>query len=241
MRTLFRLNLTFAACAALSAVVMGSACDPQAPAEDEGALEVDSLSSPLIGRPPSLTKVEPALGPDSGFITVTLTGKNFRPGATVSFGGALSSTVKVESSTKITASVPSKPGTLGRVPVRITQPDGRFVERNDLFAYYSDSIAFRTPNRYAAGFDPSFIVTADFNKDGRLDFATASSGSNAIAIGLGKAGGGFESDPTLKSQIECSPFTSGYFDVRGKRSNILTYFRDIPGKENRIVIGLAQP
>ena len=130
--------------------------------------QVGSLEQALTGRPPALSKVEPALGPDIGLITVTLTGKNFRPGSTVTFGGVAASGVRVVSSTQITATLPSKPGSLGRVPVRITQPDGRYSERTDLFAYYSDELVFDVPYRLRAP-SASDVVVADLNKDGKLD------------------------------------------------------------------------
>ena len=99
----------------------------------------------VSGRPPALTRIDPALGPDTGYVDITLTGRNFRPGATVQFAGTSVGSVTVLSSTQLKVSLPAKPGSLGRVPVRITLPDGRFVERNDLFAYYSDDMALRPP------------------------------------------------------------------------------------------------
>ena len=91
----------------------------------------------MSGRPRPSPASIPALGPDTGYVDIVLTGRNFRPGVTVQFAGTPVSGVTVVSSTQLKVSLPAKPGLLGRVPVRITLPDGRFVERSDLFAYYS--------------------------------------------------------------------------------------------------------
>jgi hypothetical protein len=48
------------------------------------------------------------------------------------------------------------------------------------------------------GKDPVWIVTADFNRDGHLDLATANDGSNDVSILLGNGEGNFEIAP-------CSP------------------------------------
>ena len=158
------------------------------------ALTVDGLdeTTAVIGRPPSLTRLEPALGPDTGGIEVTLTGRNFRPGLRVDFAGTPASTVTVVSSTLLRAYLPAKPGLLGRVPVRITLPDGRFVERADLFAYYSDDLALRPP-RVTPTNDSSDLVLGDLDKDGKLDVIASSSTSDSISVFLGAGNHGFRS------------------------------------------------
>ena len=44
---------------------------------------------------------------------------------------------------------------------------------------------FQSPRSFAAGSNPSFLVTADFNGDGKPDLAVANTGSNSISIFLG--------------------------------------------------------
>ncbi len=50
--------------------------------------------------------------------------------------------------------------------------------------------AFSSPRSFAAGSNPSFLVTGDFNLDGKADLAIANTASNTISIFLG-AGNGF--------------------------------------------------
>jgi hypothetical protein len=79
-------------------------------------------ASPLPSPAPSVTSVEPNSGSAKGGTTVTITGANFVPGATVSFGGIPApTTVVVATSTTIVATTPSHAG--GPVNVVVTNPD----------------------------------------------------------------------------------------------------------------------
>ncbi len=51
--------------------------------------------------------------------------------------------------------------------------------------------AFTSPRTFAAGSNPSFLVTGDFNLDGKPDLAVANTASNTISIFLGIANGFF--------------------------------------------------
>lgn len=160
--------------------------------QHESALAAADLdeTTAVIGRPPSLSKAEPMLGPDTGGTDITLTGRNFRPGVRVDFAGTAASYVTVVSSTQLRVSLPAKPGLLGRVPVRITLPDGRFVERADLFAYYSDDLSMRPP-RLTPSSGISGLVTGDMDKDGKLDVVTCSQTGNNVNVYLGNGDYGF--------------------------------------------------
>lgn len=50
---------------------------------------------------------------------------------------------------------------------------------------------FASPRTFPAGSNPSFLVTGDFNLDGKADLAVANSGSNTISIFLGIGNGTF--------------------------------------------------
>ena len=72
---------------------------------------------------PTVTSVSPTTGLATGGTPVTLTGKNFVAGATVSFGGAAATSVVVASATQINAKAPRhKPGAVNIV---VTNPDGQ--------------------------------------------------------------------------------------------------------------------
>jgi hypothetical protein len=89
---------------------------------------------PLAGPAPTVTSVVPNSGSAKGGTTVTITGTNFVPGATVSFGGVpAATTVLVASSTLIVATTPSHTG--GAVEVVVTNPDQQNGVRADGFKY----------------------------------------------------------------------------------------------------------
>jgi hypothetical protein len=63
--------------------------------------------APPAPTPPSVSAISPNTGTASGGTTVTLTGKGFLSGATVTIGGAAATSVTVVSSTSITAKTPA--------------------------------------------------------------------------------------------------------------------------------------
>ena len=80
--------------------------------------DASSVSSPA----PTVTSVVPNSGSAKGGTTVTITGADFVPGATVSFGGIPAATmVVVATSTTIVATTPSHAG--GPVDIVVTNPD----------------------------------------------------------------------------------------------------------------------
>jgi ribosomal protein S4 len=79
--------------------------------EMRGRDPVPQDPDPLAGPAPTVTSVVPNSGSAKGGTTVTITGTNFVPGATVSFGGVpAATTVLVASSTLIVATTPSHTG-----------------------------------------------------------------------------------------------------------------------------------
>lgn len=62
--------------------------------------------------PPTITEVSPKVGPESGGTEVTITGTNFTPTSTVTFGATAATSVKVNSPSSITATSPKGSGTV---------------------------------------------------------------------------------------------------------------------------------
>ena len=82
--------------------------------------------------PPAVTGIMPASGTTNGGTSVTLTGKNFVAGATVSFGGAAAVVISVNVAA-ITAKTPAhKPGS---VNVVVKNPDGQSGTLAGAFVY----------------------------------------------------------------------------------------------------------
>ncbi len=110
--------------------------------------------------PPVLTAVTPALGSTAGGIPLTLTGQNFQMMVSVTVAGVPSSSAAPTSSNSITATLPPKPGALGKVPVVVKNGDGQMVTRSDLFAYYAGQIIF--PGKtIPTGSTPESVVVSD--------------------------------------------------------------------------------
>jgi hypothetical protein len=72
--------------------------------------------------PPIVTNINPAAGPTAGGMSVTITGTNFAPGATVTIGGTAATNVTVVSATSITATAPAHAA--GAASVVVTNPSG---------------------------------------------------------------------------------------------------------------------
>ncbi|MHC5019417.1 MAG: IPT/TIG domain-containing protein [Planctomycetota bacterium] len=85
----------------------------------------DTLAGGFLasGAAPTLTTVNPASGPNGGGTTITLTGTNFAPGATVTVGGTAATGVTVVSATSITCTTPALAPALGPVAVVATNLD----------------------------------------------------------------------------------------------------------------------
>jgi len=83
------------------------------------------------------------------------------------------------------------------------------------------------------GFYPS--AKYDFDGDGIPDFITSPEGKT-LEVFLGSKKGLFSDEPSVQIGAELSPYTAIFVDQRTQKPNLLTYFRDIVGKEGRIVV-----
>ena len=98
-------------------------------------LQVATLSGTytyVVGAP-SLSSISPSVGPVAGGTTVALSGTNFAPGATVTFGGVAASSVNYISPTTIDAITPA--GVQGPVTVVVTNPDTQTTNLPNGFIY----------------------------------------------------------------------------------------------------------
>lgn len=81
-------------------------------------------SSPPPPPPsPTITRIAPPSGTAAGGTTFTITGTNFQPGATISFGGAAATGISFVSPTTLTGDTPAHAA--GAVDVVVTNPDGQ--------------------------------------------------------------------------------------------------------------------
>jgi hypothetical protein len=123
---------------------------------------------------PTLSAVTPSSGPVAGGTGVTLTGTNFRAGATVDLGGVAATGVTVGSGTSITATTPAH--ALGAVDLTVTDPDGQSAKLTGEFTY--------VPNPTDGGSD------AGASDAGGSADAGASDGGGGSDAGTGSDAGG---------------------------------------------------
>ncbi len=69
---------------------------------------------------------------------------------------------------------------------------------------------------YPVGAHPSFVITADFNGDGRLDLAVANAGSDSVSILLGKGDGTFGTASDFATGTQPSFLAVGDLNSDGK-------------------------
>lgn len=69
---------------------------------------------------------------------------------------------------------------------------------------------------YAVGANPQAVVTADFNRDGKLDFAVANYDDNSVSVLLGNGDGTFQSVPISATVYGSVSLAVGDFDGDGK-------------------------
>jgi len=200
-----------------------SACEPGVLGEDDDPGAESPERTAQGARPPSLTRVDPVAFIAGTEGELTITGKGFIPGLSVSVGGLAAPPPRTVSATKIQVAIPAGVGPGAAVAVKVTLPDGRSGERADLLAVLADPMAFAAaqPVRKVAVAGPRSPVVADFNLDGRPDVALISQTSSSIVVQLGSATG---SSVTVSGPVIASAFDlfTGDLNLDGKPDLVVT-------------------
>jgi hypothetical protein len=82
---------------------------------------------------PAITTVSPNTGATAGGTSVTISGSNFQPGATVKFGNTPATSAQITNSTQIQATTPAKAA--GSVNVAVTNADGQVATNASAFTF----------------------------------------------------------------------------------------------------------
>lgn len=90
----------------------------------------DSLTP---GVPPTITKIDPPEGPVDGATEITITGKGFASGASISIGDNFATNIEVVNDTTIKADTPA--GEAGEVDVTVVNADGQKMTLTKGFTY----------------------------------------------------------------------------------------------------------
>jgi hypothetical protein len=112
----------------------------------------------VVSDKPTLTAVTPGRGPADGGTAVTVAGSNFKPGATVTFGGAAADDVTVVNSSQITCTTPAHYPAAADVVV--TNPGGATGTLTRGFTFESATASLSLP---ATGGEQHAIVQIPIN------------------------------------------------------------------------------
>jgi hypothetical protein len=121
-------------------------------------------------KPPTVTKVDPAMASSSGGTEVTITGTGFKttPAPTVTIGGAPATGVKAASKTSLKATVP--PGVAGPADIVVQNAKAKVKSMPfKAFSYYDDvMVSVTNPDPMTAdpeGIDAPAKIDVTFNQD----------------------------------------------------------------------------
>jgi len=109
-------------------------------------------------KAPVLSNISPTKGPETGGTTITLTGNNFKSGATVTVGGNVATNVTVVSKTQITSVTPL--GRIGLADVVVSNPDEQKSEPQT-FTYTDATPPTVTSTTPADGSSPDYTDSVD--------------------------------------------------------------------------------
>jgi hypothetical protein len=169
---------------------------------------------PLISQP----LVPTATAPGGSTFTLTVNGTGFVSGAVVSWNGTTLATTFVNSS-QLTATVPaSKIATAGTALITVSNPAPGGGTSNVLYFDVSSPASSVTvtqlqPNPISVG---SFLITADFNGDGRLDLAYLDATASKVFIQVGNGDGTFRVPVTYSVGSVPQGLVAGDFNGDGR-------------------------
>lgn len=167
---------------------------PQCSSDASSYVEMAPPDTAKVYDAPTVTSVMPASVVNVGMTELTLTGTNFRAGATVQVGDVACTAVSVVSPTQITCTYPGNTMTCGGQSIVVTHADdhksGTLPAAMGLWLTSPSGFAPTTTFRVAPS--PQSVAVGDFNGDRKPDLAIASNLSPGnVALLLGDGMGNF--------------------------------------------------
>ncbi len=169
----------------------------------------------FIGVPPIVTSIDPIFGTKLGGTSVTIKGRDFQSGATVTFGDRAATDVVIVSSSTITAVIPAHP--ISTVDVIVTNPNGLTDTLSDGFAFVD--VLFGPRTDYAVGGSPESVFITDLDGDGDDDLAVANWNSDNVSVLLNNGNGTFA--PKVDYAVGEGPISIFSVDLDGDGDNEL--------------------
>ena len=156
----------------------------------------------IVLEVPVVISIDPLSGTELGSTPVTITGRNFQSGATVTFDGSAADSVVVVSNSIITAVIPLHPA--GTVDVIVANPDGEADTLCNGFAFVSidaitDTVSFDAVGDRAA--IEILIDTVKSNTAGTLE-------DSLLAV-------------SYNVTVALNPFVGKVFDASGSEPGVL--------------------
>jgi len=169
-------------------------------------------------KPPTVTKVDPAMAPSDGGTEITITGTGFKTAKppVVTVGGAAATNVKAVSKTSIKASVPA--GTAGDAPILVQNAGAKVksVAFNGFKYYDNVSATMVSPDVSAAppeGIDAPAKIDISFNQDVTPETVAIKVTADADASEVAGAIAPDAADPKIFSFTPGSALKAGAYTV----------------------------
>ncbi len=160
---------------ATSSVTLGAAPSVSltlGPPADGGApdLAMPDAALPVV----TVTAVMPPTGPTSGGVDLVVTGTGFQPGAGLTVDGIAATGVTITSPTELHARLPPDPGALGKVAVKVGNPDGSSGSA-PVFAYFAAAASLAPPRTLTVPplVSARAIAVAELTGDAHADIVVA--------------------------------------------------------------------
>src|SRR5207247_1305489 len=170
---------------------------------------------PLISQP----LVPEAAAPGGTGFTLTVNGTGFVSGSVVHWNGAARTTHFVDQG-RLTATIPATDiAKAGTASVAVVNPEpGGGTSGTVFFPIHAPmpSVSLARTDFSPTGVWNIYVVTADFNGDGKLDLATANETINKASVLLGNGDGTFESHVDYDTGADSRQVATGDFNGDGR-------------------------
>lgn len=181
-----------------------------------------------LGSGPQVESIAPPQASTAGGQQITIRGRGFQPGATVTIAQVSADRVQVRSPQELTAQVPTHLKMVGRQRVEVRNPDGTSAATSDLFSYYLGQTNFMDQGQeLPSGSAPISVVVQDLNGDGRGDLIVSygqkglKTEGPAISVLIGRSDNSFQVGTEMPAQRGLSGMTVA--DVNGDgQADVLT-------------------
>lgn len=188
---------------------------PLSCSSDEVCNPINETCEPSL----ALDGISPAIGPTSGGLRLSISGRGFLPGTTVSIGqaGLPAEPIAISSPSQLEATLPAAPGTCSPVSIELKRPGGFSVKRDGLFTYFLGTVKFGDGRPVGTSVSNStvYVLSHDLNGDGLQDVVSTAYNHAGVDIQLAQASGGFLTLPRISTGA--GPYHLAVADVDGNQ------------------------